>query len=138
SGISVKNVARKCIAFFFATLTPFQFAEADAKAEIPAKIIAHEMYLESELGNDYTFVIAEDHNDFIWFGTDGGLKRYDGYNLVRFAHDPADPETLSANLIAALLKHSGGSLWIGANQLNRFNYDTEKFKRFDIYEGVSI
>ena len=34
--------------------------------------------------------IAQDNQGFIWFATDGGLFRYDGYTLKPYPHDPGN------------------------------------------------
>ncbi len=38
--------------------------------------------------------IVQDDEGFIWFGTDFGLERYDGYKFRFFAHDPKHPDSL--------------------------------------------
>ena len=37
--------------------------------------------LKDGLPNSLVFSIAQDKNGFIWFGTNNGLARYDGYNF---------------------------------------------------------
>ena len=45
------------------------------------------------------FDIKQDQQGFMWFGTRGGLYRYDGYRVTAFTHDhethPALPKTMS-------------------------------------------
>lgn len=38
----------------------------------------------------------------MWFGTGNGLNRYDGYNVLKFKHDPNDPNSISGNTIRTL------------------------------------
>jgi hypothetical protein len=69
----------------------------------------------------------------MWFGTQYGLNRYDGYNFKIFAHDPEDPNSLSGVYIRALFKDRDGTLWVGCNQfLNKFDPKTETFTRYPI------
>ncbi len=39
--------------------------------------------------------IAQDQQGFLWFGTWGGLHKYDGYRVTTYTHDPEDPASLS-------------------------------------------
>src|ERR1700759_21221 len=48
--------------------------------------------------------IVQDDEGFMWFGTQHGLMRYDGYNLRRFVDDPEDPNSLSGVPVGALFK----------------------------------
>jgi hypothetical protein len=35
----------------------------------------------------------------MWYATEGGLERYDGYQFTIYKHDPNDSRTLSDNLV---------------------------------------
>lgn len=85
-------------------------------------------------GGNENFVtsITQDSLGFIWFGTWGGLHRYDGYAFTTFAHDPADSTSLSANWVECLYVDREGTLWVGTygGGLNRFDSKTEAFTRY--------
>jgi ligand-binding sensor domain-containing protein/GAF domain-containing protein/two-component sensor histidine kinase len=49
----------------------------------------------------------------MWFGTQDGLNRYDGYIFIVYRHDPSNPASISSNSINALFQDSKGNLWIG-------------------------
>ncbi|MFT4928443.1 MAG: signal transduction histidine kinase/ligand-binding sensor domain-containing protein [Phenylobacterium sp.] len=75
--------------------------------------------------------IVQDYKGFLWFGTQDGLNRYDGYNFKVFRHNPDDPHSISDNDILNLTVDSAGSLWIGTdNGLNRYDANTERFSQF--------
>jgi len=67
--------------------------------------------------------IIQDKMGFLWFGTQNGLNRYDGYHFTIFRNDPKDPTSLSNNHIKALELDSDGNLWIGTwgGGLNKFD-----------------
>ena len=50
---------------------------------------------EEGLTNYIIKCIQQDTNGFIWFGTEEGLFRYDGYNFKPFKNFPGDSQTLS-------------------------------------------
>jgi PAS domain S-box-containing protein len=77
--------------------------------------------------------IVQDDQGFMWFGTQYGLNRYDGYNFKLFVHDPRNPNGLSGVYASALFKARDGALWVGSDQfLNKFDRATETFKRYPV------
>jgi signal transduction histidine kinase/ligand-binding sensor domain-containing protein len=74
--------------------------------------------------------IVQDDQGFMWFGTEDGLDRYDGYAVKVFRHD-GTPNSLSGATIRALFKDRSGKLWIGVDQfLDRFDPETEAFTHY--------
>ena len=74
--------------------------------------------------------IYQDKDGFIWFGTDDGLDKYDGYSFTVFVSDPSDKNTLSNGSINSIcpLDSNGDVLLIGTiNGLNEF----------DIHQGTA-
>lgn len=43
------------------------------------------------LPNDVVGRIVQDSTGFLWFGTGGGLVRFDGHRFRHFTADPSDP-----------------------------------------------
>jgi ligand-binding sensor domain-containing protein len=84
------------------------------------------------LSQSSVYCIAQDHDGFMWFGTQYGLNRYDGYTFKNFKNDPYDPLTISDNYIQSILVDKSGVLWIGSwdEGLNRFNSKDQTFTRY--------
>ena len=77
--------------------------------------------------------IVQDEKGFIWFGTQDGLHRYDGYTLRGFRHDPQRSNSLSGVFVYSLLRDRANTLWVGSDDaLDRFHPGTETFAPFDI------
>jgi ligand-binding sensor domain-containing protein/signal transduction histidine kinase len=77
--------------------------------------------------------IVQDDRGFMWFGTQYGLNRYDGYTYKVFTHDPARDTSLSCVYISerALFKDRSGSLWVGCDQfVDRYDAATETFTHY--------
>ena len=67
----------------------------------------------------------------MWFGTDDGLDRYDGYTFKIFKKLSHDSNSLSHNLIWCLCEGQDGLLWIGTEMgLNSLNPKKEHFRRY--------
>ena len=82
--------------------------------------------------------IVEDRIGFLWFGTQYGLNRFDGYKSKTFKHEPGRPESLSCVYIRSLLVDHAGSLWVGCDRyLDRFEPLTETFAHYRIFSDTS-
>ena len=78
------------------------------------------------------WAILEDQEGFMWFGTEDGLIKYDGYNLTNYKYDKSDSTTISANFVVTLLEDRFGQLWVGTfgGGLNRYERNKDSFTRF--------
>ena len=87
--------------------------------------------------------IAQDSRGFLWFGTQGGLVRYDGTEMRVFRTSNSDPSTIAGNYVRALLPSRDGRLWVGtfSGGLSVYDPSTETFTRFrlsyDRVEGLA-
>src|SRR5262245_8961426 len=87
--------------------------------------------IEQGLSDQRVQAIVQDRVGFMWFGTNNGLNRYDGYNVVAYRHDPTNPHRLSGNFVEALYEDRSGTLWVGTwSGLNAFDRRTERFTRY--------
>ena len=77
-------------------------------------------------------VIFQDSKGFMWFGTQDGLNKYDGYTFKHYNNNPLDTNSLSDNFILSICEDHEGILWIGTNGggLNRFDPGKEEFIHF--------
>ena len=91
-----------------------------------------------EFLNRQVLAIAQDNQGFMWFATNGGLYRYDGYSLTAYRHDPADPNTVNADNIMTIVKDRNGILWIGsgARGLDRLDPASGRFVHYRHQSGV--
>ncbi len=99
----------------------------------PQKNIKFErITIEQGLSQNTVYAIIQDSKGFLWFGTEDGLNRYDGYIFKVYKNNPDDPSTLSNNRIQAIYEDKSGVIWIGTNSggLNRFNREKQTFKHY--------
>ena len=82
------------------------------------------------LSNGSVMCIFQDKKGFMWFGTQDGLNRYDGYNFKIFKNIPTDSTTLSDNFIISICESKKGILYIETRNGNfhKYNPVTESFK----------
>lgn len=90
--------------------------------------------LEHGLSQSIVRVILQDSKGFLWFGSQDGLNKYDGYRFTVYKYDPFDSTSLSENDILAIYEAPSEpkALWIGTSTggLNRLDRDTERFTHF--------
>lgn len=64
------------------------------------------------LSNNHINVIFKDQQGFVWFGTNSGASRYDGYSFKIFRHDDSDSTSLLDNLVEGIFPGPEGKLYI--------------------------
>src|ERR1700756_4890144 len=75
--------------------------------------------------------IVQDDQGFMWFGSQYGVNRYDGYSFKVFKHEPGRTNSLSGVFISSLFKDRSGSLWVGCDEfLDKFDPVTETFTHY--------
>ena len=95
---------------------------------------------EDGLSQTTVATILQDHQGYLWFGVEGGLNRYDGYDFKVYTTSLFDTTSLSGNPYT-LFEDRAGVLWVGTNGgLNRFDRETETFTRFpaDLNDSTSV
>jgi ligand-binding sensor domain-containing protein len=65
------------------------------------------------LSQSVVLCMLQDRRGFMWFGTEDGLNRYDGYSFVTYRHNPHDKNSLSNSYVWSLHEDREGLLWIG-------------------------
>jgi hypothetical protein len=64
----------------------------------PAPTLRFEhLNVEDGLAQETVLAIAQDRDGFMWFGTQNGLSRFDGYRFINFRNIIGDPTTLGSN-----------------------------------------
>jgi len=88
--------------------------------------------IENGLSQNSVYFVLQDHHGFMWFATQDGLNRFDGYSFKVYRPDLDDRFSLSNGYVTALVEDDRGCLWVGTDSggLNRFDPATEKFLRF--------
>lgn len=80
--------------------------------------------------------IVSDDQGFLWFGTQDGLKRYDGYSFRDFRSSANDVGALRGTSIGALFKDRSGKLWVAVDDhLERYDPQSETFTHISGPDG---
>ncbi|MGM9509038.1 two-component regulator propeller domain-containing protein [Larkinella sp. GY13] len=78
------------------------------------------------LSHNSVFSITQDHKGFIWFGTRGGVSRYDSQQIKNYPLNAFNPYTESTRV--RCLYAVGDELWVGtAGGLFNYLFDKDEF-----------
>ncbi|GAB3273872.1 hypothetical protein GCM10027347_46530 [Larkinella harenae] len=93
--------------------------------------------VDNGLSQSEVYCILKDSRGYVWFGTQDGLNRYDGYQITHFKHNPFDTTSLSHDQITSLHEDARGKIWVGTvNGLNQYDPLTGQFRRsWDLLES---
>lgn len=123
--LSSMGIKRYCFILLFCLC----FNSANGQAE---KLPVSHISIKPGFSQNTIFCIYQDSRGFMWFGSEEGLQRYDGYRFHAFSHNEFDSLSISDNIIYAIHEDARGDLWIGTHNggLNRFNRRKETFQHF--------
>ncbi|HEY9048181.1 MAG TPA: two-component regulator propeller domain-containing protein [Ohtaekwangia sp.] len=72
--------------------------------------------------------ISQDDQGLMWFATEDGLNRFDGYSFKVFKYDPDNTRGLADNFVQHVYKDSEGVLWVSSRKgLHQFDPLKEQF-----------
>jgi signal transduction histidine kinase/ligand-binding sensor domain-containing protein len=81
--------------------------------------------------------ILKDHEGFMWFATDGGVNKYDGYRFTAYRHDEENPASISNNIVYDVAEDDAGNLWMATGSgLDKFNRYKDEFIHYKPGKGI--
>ncbi len=121
------RVSGTCIAMI-ALVTRARVWELSAD-QLPARAYTSADGLPMSRMND----ILTDKTGFMWFATDEGLSRFDGYDFRTFGVD----DGLASKTITVLMQDRDGSYWLGTNK-GLCHFDGAHFKLYPLAVGNHV
>lgn len=74
--------------------------------------------------------ILKDTRGYIWFGTQSGLCRFDGFRMKTFYYSNTDDKSLPNNSVDELQQDYDGNIWVHTSVgYSIYKYDEEQFER---------
>jgi DNA-binding NtrC family response regulator/ligand-binding sensor domain-containing protein len=97
-----------------------------------SEIIFEHLTVSDGLPHNHIKCIIQDHLGFLWFTTQNGLVKYDGYNFKTYVPEPDNPNSISTRNPIVVLEDHLGDLWISSRSegLIKFDRDAETFKSY--------
>jgi signal transduction histidine kinase/ligand-binding sensor domain-containing protein/DNA-binding response OmpR family regulator len=101
---------------------------SSALAQLQPKSQARHWGTKDGLSQGVVNSITQDDQSLIWFATEDGLNRFDGYTFKKFRHDPDKPKSIADNFVQCVFKDSDGTLWVSSRKgLLKFDQLHEEF-----------
>jgi PAS domain S-box-containing protein len=89
--------------------------------------------VEDGISQSEIICIFQDSEGYMWFGTQNGLNKFDGYTFENFFYDPSDSNTVSNSWIFDITEDANGVLWLATKAgLNKYDKKADRFTRFNL------
>ncbi len=88
--------------------------------------------MEDGLPHPVVYDILQDRQGFMWFATEDGAAKYDGYSFATFRSVPGDPGSVSPGAAYTIYEDRAGNIWIGIRNggLNKYDSATGTITRY--------
>ena len=89
--------------------------------------------LEDGLSQNIVFAITQDKQGNMWFATQNGLNKYDGYDFTVYHHNDNDPHSIGDDIVRACLTDGQGRVWAGTGSgLSLYDSASDRFENYPI------
>jgi ligand-binding sensor domain-containing protein/signal transduction histidine kinase len=90
------------------------------------------------LSDNNVNAILQDRYGFMWFGTQEGLCRFDGFTFTNFYSDPSNTYSPASSNITSIYQSTRGDLWVGTikSGISRFDPLRNKFVNYFANENL--
>lgn len=97
-----------------------------------AKIKFDQLTLKDGLSHGLVNHIIQDSRGYMWFATQDGLNRYDGFNFKIFKKDVEDSNSIGDNWVNSIDVDENGCIWAGTwdGGLCSYDYSEKEFTRY--------
>jgi signal transduction histidine kinase/ligand-binding sensor domain-containing protein/AraC-like DNA-binding protein len=121
-------MAKRVVSF----LLLFVLIAVHSFAQLQPKNVIKQWSLKDGLSQGVVNSITQDQQALMWFATEDGLNRFDGYSFKVFQYDPNNKFSIADNFIQKVFKDSEGTLWVSSRKgLLRFDPKLESFSSFN-------
>jgi signal transduction histidine kinase/ligand-binding sensor domain-containing protein/CheY-like chemotaxis protein/HPt (histidine-containing phosphotransfer) domain-containing protein len=104
---------------------------ASATSMAPGTLRFDQFNVEQGLPQESVLAIVQDAQGFMWFGSQAGLTRYDGYRTTVYKSAVGTTGSLADNWVRVLHLGHDGALWAGTDGgLDRFDPASQTFRHF--------
>jgi len=121
-----------CLLFFFLVTNYRSFPQT-------ASYNFRRVTIKDGMSDGVVNCMAQDKYGYIWFGTQAGLNRYDGYRVTNFVYNAKDSFAVPADFVYTMFCDRSGTLWFGySSGLYRFDYHSSRFELMAPSKGIAI
>ncbi len=113
------------VVLFFFIISTFCFSQSE-------ELIFQRFTVKDGLSHNNVYTIIQDNDGYMWFGTQDGLDKYDGYKFSIFRHNPNDSNSISTSNFGKIYQDKEGIFWLGTfgGGLDKYNPKTNLFTNY--------
>jgi len=94
---------------------------------------------EDGLSSNTVYTALQDSKGFMWFGTENGLNRFDGYTFLVYRNIPRNKNSLINNYVYCLIEDENQTLWVGTERgVCTYDLKTNRFNPFTPETGKGV
>ena len=125
-----RRITGQIVSALLFTLLAFTASATESAEHHPMRF--ERLSLESGLSQSNILAIHQDSAGLMWFGTENGLNRYNGYEFEHFKRDRGNPDGLASDFIFDIAEDPSGNLWLATNGggLAMLDKDSGKFTTY--------
>jgi signal transduction histidine kinase/ligand-binding sensor domain-containing protein/DNA-binding NarL/FixJ family response regulator/HPt (histidine-containing phosphotransfer) domain-containing protein len=102
-----------------------------ALAAPPRTLRFEQLGVQDGLAQESVLSIVQDRQGFMWFGSQAGLSRFDGYKVTVYRNVVGDRRSLAENWVGVLHLDPRGRMWVGTDGgLDLFDPKTQSFTHY--------
>lgn len=125
------------IIVFFLTLNLFININT-IQSEAYSNIIFKNITIEDGLAQATVEVIHQDSRGYLWFGTNDGLNRFNGYEFKTYRNEIGLENCIVNNYIVSMDEDKDENLWVGTiDGASKINLNTDEITNYKSSEGLS-
>ena len=122
---------------FFLTLNLFININT-IQSEAYSNIIFKNITIEDGLAQATVEAIYQDSRGYLWFGTNDGLNRFNGYEFKTYRNEIGLENCIVNNYIVSMNEDKDENLWVGTiDGASKINLDTNKITNYKSPEELS-
>lgn len=100
-------------------------------AQEPRPISFVHIGLNEGLSQSTVFGITQDKQGNLWFATNNGLNKYNGYEFTVYQHDEQNEHSIGSDIVRTCVADKSGRVWSGTEKgLSLYDADKEIFSNF--------
>lgn len=90
------------------------------------------------LSQNTIYFIYQDFDGYFWFGTNGGLNKWNGYSFESYSHSEINENSIGQGRVTSICQEENGDIWIGTLQggLSKYMPTSNNFKNYNTFNNI--
>ncbi len=88
---------------------------------------------DNGLSNNTVPCIIRDKHGLLWFGTEDGLSKYNGYTVKVYKNESGNPGSITQKRINTLYEDKQGNIWVGGSALSFYDRKSDSFINYPLF-----